>query len=424
MFTCAPGRRRFRFTGTCLNPRDAWGRSTNGESRAAVPPHRLTATRIPSRKQRADHDHEHPTCRHRRGGYAGVRLARELDADADVTLIDFKEAIFHRVASLRASADTDWTYAPFIPYDSLLANGRVVRNKVVRIDPEQRRVVLATGHRVPYDVPVIATGADHQEPARFTGNTVAEAAASFRGHQRRITDARSLLVIGGGPSGVELAAELRLANPRASVTLAHSGQRLLSHHGTGRMGRQARSWLERHDVRVLLDTFVSSAGGVGMGLRDQTGSPLGADVVFWTTGTTPNTLWLRLAGLGAWLDERGHVKVDDHLRVVGRRDIFAIGDVNNVSEAKLSPSAVAQGEATAHNIRAYLDQGKHGNTPRPYKPAPVRIFSVPFGPDGGTTLLPALGRDVLVLGNRATAALKSKHLAIPIMEKLLGRPKA
>ncbi|WP_308461195.1 hypothetical protein [Streptomyces sp. Ru62] len=46
------------------------------------------------------------------GGYAGVRLARELDADADVTLIDLKEAFFHRVASLRASADEEWTYAP------------------------------------------------------------------------------------------------------------------------------------------------------------------------------------------------------------------------------------------------------------------------------------------------------------------------
>ncbi|KUL70584.1 MULTISPECIES: NAD(P)/FAD-dependent oxidoreductase [unclassified Streptomyces] len=355
------------------------------------------------------------------GGYAGVRLARELDTDADVTLIDLKEAFFHRVASLRASADTNWTYAPFIPYDSLLANGRVVRNKAVRIDTEERQVVLATGHRVPYDVLVIATGADYEEPARFTGNTVAEAAASFRGHQRRIARARSLLVIGGGPSGVELAAELRLANAGATVTLAHSSQRLLSQNGTGRMGRRARSWLERHDVRVLLDTFVSSAGGVGTGLRDQAGHPLDADVVFWTTGTTPNTLWLRLAGRGDWLDERGHVKVDEHLRVVGRRDVFAIGDVNDVSEAKLSPSAVAQGEATAHNIRALLDHGRHGHMPRPYRPAPVRAFSVPFGPDAGTTLVPALGRDVLVLGNRATSALKGRHLAIPIMEKLLGR---
>ncbi|MGW2709336.1 NAD(P)/FAD-dependent oxidoreductase [Streptomyces sp. NPDC001356] len=354
------------------------------------------------------------------GGYAGVRLARELDADADVTLIDLKEAFFHRVASLRAGADAEWTYAPFIPYDSLLARGRVVRNKAVGIATAEREVVLATGHRVPYDALVIATGADYQEPARFTGSTVEEAAESFRSHQRRVAGARSILVIGGGPSGVELAAELRRVNPAAAVTLAHRGPRLLNHHGTGRMGRQARAWLERHDVRVLLDTSVTSAGGVGARLRDQAGNPLTADVVYWTTGTTPNTLWLRLAGLGTWLDGSGHVKVDTHLRVLGQRDVFAVGDVNDVSEAKLSPSAVAQGEAAAHNIRAYLDHGKHGGRPRPYKPAPVRIFSVPLGPEGGTTLLPALGRDVLVLGNRATAALKSRNLAVPAIRKLLG----
>jgi NADH dehydrogenase FAD-containing subunit len=354
------------------------------------------------------------------GGYAGVRLARDLDADADVTLIDLKEVFFHRIASLRASANAEWTHAPFIPYDSLLTNGRVVMNKAVGIEVDSRHVVLTTGHRVPYDVLVLATGADYQEPARFTGSTVDEAAAAFRSHQRRAAAARSMLVIGGGPCGVELAAELREANPRATVTLAHSGRHLLPHNGTGRMGRRAQSWLERHDVRVLLDTFVSSAGGAGSHLRDQTGHPLDADVVFWTTGTTPNTLWLRLAGLGSWLDRSGRIMVDDHLRVRGRPDIFAIGDVNDVSEAKLSPSAVAQGEATAHNIRAHLGHGEHGRRPRPYKPAPVRAFSVPFGPDAGTTLLPALGRDVLVLGNRATSKLKSKHLVVPMMQKLLG----
>ncbi|MCF3963340.1 NAD(P)/FAD-dependent oxidoreductase [Streptomyces fuscigenes] len=355
------------------------------------------------------------------GGYAGVRLARDLDRHADVTLIDLKETFFHRIASLRASADADWTYAPFIPYDALLEHGRVLRDKAVGIETAERRVVLASGGIAPYDVLVLATGADYQEPARFTGRTVGEAAASFLGHQRRVGGARSLLVIGGGPSGVELSAELRRANPGATVTLAHSGSRLLSRIGTGRMGRRARAWLEAHDVRVLLDTFVSSAGGVGSRLRDQAGSPLGADVVFWTTGTTPNTLWLRLAGRGGWLDASGHVRVDAHLRVLGQRDVFAIGDVNDVAEAKLSPTALAQGQAAAHNIRAQLDGVRHGARPRPYRPAPVRAFSVPFGPGGGTTLLPVLGRDALVLGNRATVRFKSRSLMLPTVQGLLGR---
>lgn len=355
------------------------------------------------------------------GGYAGVKLARGLDGIAQVTLIDLKEVFFHRIASLRASADEEWTRAPFIPYDQLLSNGRVLLNKVVGIRSERREVVLATGEVLPYDVLVIATGADYQEPARFTGTTAEEAAKSFRSHQQRAARARSVLVIGGGPSGVELSAELRRANPTATVTLAHSGDHLLTGSNSVRPGRKAQAWLEEHDVRVLLRTTVSSAGGGASRLQDQAGSPMGADVVFWTTGTTPNTLWLRLAGHGDWLDESGHVKVDEHLRVVGRRDIFAIGDVNDVAEAKLTPSALAQAEAAVHNVRDHLGRGaKHGGDLRPYRPAPVRIYSVPFGPEGGVSVIPFHGYDAAVLGSRATVAVKSRSLMLGYVRGLLN----
>ncbi|GHH84574.1 pyridine nucleotide-disulfide oxidoreductase [Streptomyces sulfonofaciens] len=358
------------------------------------------------------------------GGYAGVKVARELDEFAEVTLVDGKEVFFHRIASLRASVDDTWTTAPFIPYSSLLRHGRTVLNKAVGIRTAERLVVLQSGHRLAYDVLVLASGADYQEPARFTGTTVEEAAESFHAHQYRAARARNVLIVGGGPSGVELAAELRRVRPDAQVTLAHSGSYLLSRTLSRGLGRRARSWLEAHDVRVHLRTVISSTGGGSSSLRDQNGTPFDAEVVFWTTGTTPNTLWLRLAGRGDWLDPSGHVKVDDHLRVIGRQDVFAVGDVNDVSEAKLSPTAMAQGSAAAHNIRAYLDRnGRHGSQPRPYRPAPLRAFSVPFGPDAGATLLPILGRGTAILGNRATARLKSRTLALPYANDLLNRPR-
>ncbi|MFF2523414.1 NAD(P)/FAD-dependent oxidoreductase [Streptomyces liangshanensis] len=357
------------------------------------------------------------------GGYAGIKLARGLDEIAQVTLIDLKEVFFHRIASLRASTDPAWTHAPFIPYDRLLDRGQVLLNKVVGIRTAEREVVLATGDVLAYDVLVIATGADYQEPARFTGTTVEEAARAFRSHQQRAVRARSALVIGGGPSGVELSAELRRANPAATVTLAHSGPHLLADHHSARPGRRAQAWLEAHDVRVQLNTLVSSAGGGPSRLQDQAGNSVGADLVFWTTGTTPNTLWLRLAGLGGWLTPGGHVKVDDHLRVVGQRDIFAIGDVNDVAEAKVTPSALAQGDAAVHNIQEYFARGsKHGGEARPYRPAPVRIHSVPFGPEAGLTVLPFHGRDTAVLGSRVTVNVKSRNLMLPHVRGLLKSP--
>jgi NADH dehydrogenase FAD-containing subunit len=354
------------------------------------------------------------------GGYAGVRLARRLDGTARVTLVDRKEVFFHRIASLRAGVHREWTSAPFIPYDRLLRNGRVAVGKALRIDTVERQVVLGTGERLPYDVVVIATGADYPEPARFIGTTTEEAAKSFAVHQQHVATADHVLVVGGGPSGVELSAEIRLARPDARVTLAHAGSALLHSTGSGRAGRKARAWLESHDVEVRLDSFMSPGNDFGT-YRDARGSVVAADLSFWATGTTPNTLWLRLAGHGDWLNEAGHVKVDRTLRVDGRLDVFAVGDVNDASELKITPAALAQADLAAHNIRAYLNSsGRHRKEPRFYRPIHRTPLIVPFGPADGVTMLPVPGGETAVLGSRTSTLAKAKTLMTPYMRRQLG----
>ncbi|MEV0637818.1 FAD-dependent oxidoreductase [Streptomyces sp. NPDC050619] len=354
------------------------------------------------------------------GGYAGVRLAKRLDETARVTLVDRKEVFFHRIASLRAGVRPEWTVTPFIPYDRLLRNGRVVAAKAVRVDTAERQVVLASGDRLRYDVLVIATGADYPEPARFTGTTTEEAMKSFAGHQRNIATADHVLVVGGGPSGVELSAEIRLARPDARVTLAHSGPALLHSTGSARAGRKARAWLESHGVEVRLDSFMSPGNDFGT-YRDARGNLVGADLSLWATGTTPNTLWLRLAGHGDWLNPAGHIKVDRTLRVEGRPDVFAVGDVNDATELKITPAALAQADLAAHNIRAHLgSSGRHRKVPRFYRPIQRTPLIVPFGPADGVTMLPVPGGETAVLGSRTTTLAKAKTLMTPYMRRQLG----
>jgi NADH dehydrogenase FAD-containing subunit len=354
------------------------------------------------------------------GGYAGVRLAKRLDATARVTLVDRKEIFFHRIASLRAGVRPEWTVTPFIPYDRLLRHGRVVAGKAVRIDTGERQVVLATGERLPYDVVVIATGADYPEPARFTGTTTEEAAKSFAAHQQSIAAAEHVLVVGGGPSGVELSAEIRLARPDARVTLAHAGPALLDATGSERAGRKAQAWLESHDVEVRLDSFMSPGHTFGT-YRDARGNVVEADLSFWATGTTPNTLWLRLAGHGDWLNASGHVKVDRTLRVAGRLDVFAVGDVNDATELKITPAALAQADLAAWNIRTYLNtSGRHRREPRLYRPTHRTPLIVPFGPADGLTMLPVPGGETAVLGSRTSVMAKAKTLMTPYMRRQLG----
>ncbi|MEV6947472.1 FAD-dependent oxidoreductase [Streptomyces sp. NPDC051172] len=353
------------------------------------------------------------------GGYAGVRLAKRLDATARVTLVDRKEVFFHRIASLRAGVRPEWTSTPFIPYDRLLRNGRVAVGEAAGIDTVERHVTLATGERLPYDVLVLATGADYPAPARFIGTTPEEAAKSFAEHQQRVAAARHVLVVGGGPSGVELGAEIRLARPDARVTLTHSGPELLHSTGSARAGHKARAWLESHDVDVRLNTFMSPGSNVGT-YSDARGTVLAADLSFWATGTTPNTLWLRQAGHGDWLNRTGHVKVDRMLRVVGRSDVFAVGDVNDVAELKVTPAAIAQAQVAAHNIDIYLNMsGKHGKRPRLYRAVRTPLI-VPFGSADGVTVVPVPGGDTAVLGTRTTTVAKAKTLMTPFIRRQLG----
>ncbi|WP_030044899.1 FAD-dependent oxidoreductase, partial [Streptomyces resistomycificus] len=273
---------------------------------------------------------------------------------------------------------------------------------------------------LPYDVVVIATGADYPEPARFNGTTTEEAGKAFAAHQQRIAGAEHVLVVGGGPSGVELSAEIRLARPEARVTLAHAGTALLDSTGSARAGRRAQAWLEAHDVDVRLDAFMSPGNDFGT-YRDARGNLVDADLSFWATGTTPNTLWLRLGGHGDWLNAAGHVKVDRMLRVGGRPDVFAVGDVNDATELKITPLAIAQADLAAWNIRTHLrSPGRHRKEPRLYRPVHRTPLIVPFGPSDGVTMLPVPGGESAVLGGRTSVMAKAKTLMTPYMRRQLG----
>lgn len=172
-------------------------------------------------------------------------------------------------------------------------------------------------------------------------------------------------------------------------------------------------------MEVRLDSFMSPGNDFGT-YRDARGNIIAADLSFWATGTTPNTLWLRLGGHGDWLNSAGHVKVDRSLRVDGRRDVFAVGDVNDATELKITPAALAQADLAAWNIRTYLNSaGRHRREPRLYRPVHRTPVIVPFGAGDGLTILPVPGASA-VLGARTSVLAKAKTLMTPYMRRQLG----
>src|SRR5258707_10820580 len=98
------------------------------------------------------------------GGYGGVNVAKSLDADVRVVLVEPKDAFVHSVAALRALVEPDFLPRIFLPYDKLLARGRVEHDRAVRVT--SRGVVVASGAEIPADYIVLASGSNYPFPAK------------------------------------------------------------------------------------------------------------------------------------------------------------------------------------------------------------------------------------------------------------------
>src|SRR5579863_5053634 len=109
------------------------------------------------------------------GGYGGITSAKALDETSAVVLVEPKDAFMHNIAALRALVDPSWLPRIFFPYAGLLANGRVVQDRAVLVEPG--RVVTASGDGIAADYVVLATGSSYPFPAK-TDLEHADAAAA------------------------------------------------------------------------------------------------------------------------------------------------------------------------------------------------------------------------------------------------------
>lgn len=148
---------------------------------------------------------------------------------------------------------------------------------------------------------------------------------------QKIKSAHSILIVGGGPTGVELAGEIAVDFPEKKVTLVHKGSRLLEFIGP-KAGDKALDWLISKKVIVKLGQRVnldSVSEGSDMYLTS-TGDSIRADCHFLCTGKPVGSDWLRDTILKDSLDTHGRLMVDENLRVKGQKNIFAIGDITDI----------------------------------------------------------------------------------------------
>ncbi|KAG7556053.1 FAD/NAD(P)-binding domain [Arabidopsis suecica] len=286
------------------------------------------------------------------GGIAGSLAAKLLQFDADVTLIDPKDYFEITWASLRSMVEPKFAERTVINHNSYLKQGRVVTSPAINITESD--VMTEDGSVIGYDYLVIATGHNDLFP-----KTRQEKLSHYQAEYEKIKSSGSVLIVGGGPSGVELAAEIAVDFPEKKVTLVHKGPRLLEFVGQ-KAADKASDWLESKKVEVILNQSVdlSSASDGNKTYRTSGGETIHADCHFLCVGKPLSSQWLNGTVLKDSLDGKGRVMVDEYLRIRGRSNVFAIGDITNIPEMKQGYIAETHANVVVKNIKVMMLGGK------------------------------------------------------------------
>jgi NADH dehydrogenase FAD-containing subunit len=320
------------------------------------------------------------------GGFGGLAAAKALRrTPAEVILIDrnnhhvFQPLLYQVATSALTPAQIG------SPIRGLLRNQRntmVLMGEVTSVNKEQRQVFASSADRVevpiPYDYLVLATGArhsyfGHEDFEQFAPglksladavairNRILQAFEQAEAEEdpRRHRDLLTFVLVGAGPTGVELAAalavlvqttlrsEFRRIDPiSARIVLVDRANRVLGAFAEDLSGSAIRR-LERLGVEVRLGHGVDTVDEDGVIVA---GERIATRTVIWTAGVAPSPA-------GKWLavetDRAGRVKVQDDLTVPGHPEIFVVGDTASLEQHGRPLPGVAQ---------VALQQGRYAGT--------------------------------------------------------------
>jgi len=312
------------------------------------------------------------------GGVAGHLLARATQDHHQVVLVEPRDHFAVPIALPRLLVEPELGERALIPYADFLPGVEHVRARATRVTPDA--VHTDTGQVLDADAIALATGSAYRpDPALFPPTPDrADRLQAARDLAERLRRARRVLVVGGGPVGVEVAAELAHEHPGCRIMLVHAGSRLLP-GATPAAADQALRWLRSNRVRVLLDDRVDlpehAVGGPFAG-STRAGVGVQADVALRFVGYRPDLSYL---DLGAdVLDSDGRIRVRPTLQLAEHEHILALGDITDLPERKLAMYAARHADVAASTLRA-LAQGRAPSTT--HRPA-----------TGATTMLVTLGR--------------------------------
>jgi NADH dehydrogenase len=325
-------------------------------------------------------------------GFGGLNAAQKLaSAPAQITVIDRSnhhtfQPLLYQVAT--AGLSPGEIAAPIRSILSGHKNVEVLMDEVNGFDLE-RRMVRTVDQEVSYDFLIVAAGASHayfghEEWEKLApGLKTVEDAIEIRRRvllafelaERRANagggvEPLNFVVVGGGPTGVELAGTLaeicahalvndfRSIDPsRTHIRLIEGGPVVLPAYAED-LSRSARSQLQRLGVEVITGKMVTN---IEPGMISMGDTKLKADVILWAAGVAASPLGKKL---GVPVDKAGRVQVESDLSIPGHPEVFVIGDLAALKDKSgkllpgVAPVAILEGRFVGKLIRRRIENGQ------------------------------------------------------------------
>ncbi|MFD0671611.1 NAD(P)/FAD-dependent oxidoreductase [Cohnella sp. GCM10027633] len=296
------------------------------------------------------------------GGYGGLTVAQELldniPADCRIFLVDRMpyQGLKTEYYALAAGTVSDLDLRVAFP---IHPQCHLVYGEIIDVDMENQLVHIASQESLPYDSLVVALGCTDNfhgiDGASEFACSIQTLSATRRTYQQ-LNDTRpygQITIVGGGLSGVEVAAELREARSDINIRILDRGNSVLSAF-PGRLQKYVASWFREHDVEMRSHIGITR---LEQGVIHNGDEEIATDVTVWTAGIQPVDLIQRME---LSKDHAGRLVVNGYHELPDHPNVYVIGDCSSQPFSPSAQLAGAQGKQVAEVIQARWD----GKEPR------------------------------------------------------------
>ncbi len=278
------------------------------------------------------------------GGFAGAMIAKKMQSSFDVTLIDNKDYFEFTPSVPRAIIEPEKIKNIQIQHKDYLTKARFFHDNVISID--KKNVNTYKNNKFYYDYLIICSGSRYNKPFKQENAFLADRGTHITESNKKLINSKKVLIIGGGLVGVEIATEIVDKYKNKKIIIAQLDDKLIPRNNK-KSSDYCYKFLKSRGVEVILGQKVVSYNKT-LAVTNKK-KRIRADMILLCTGIIPNSEFMK-ENFSKSIDEKGRIKVNNHLQVEGHKNVFSAGDVNNIMEEKTAQSAEDQAGIIISNI--------------------------------------------------------------------------